>query len=117
MGYEFFVSSATVTTTENKTDVELKIENRGVAPFYFDWPVEIGILDAKGDVRESIKQQWDLPSIQPGESALKTVKLDTQIQNGEKIGIRIANPMKEGKPIRFANENQQLNGQAWLLIQ
>ena len=117
MGYEFFVSSATVTTTENKTAVELKIENRGVAPFYLDWPVEIGILDSKGNVRESIKQQWDLPSIQPGEPTEKTVKLDTQIQNGEKIGIRIANPMKEGKPIRFANENQQLNGQAWLLIQ
>jgi len=28
----------------------VEIEDRGVAPFYYDWPVEFGVLDTHGSV-------------------------------------------------------------------
>ena len=117
MGYEFFIPKVSLSSEGGSTTVNVSIENRGVAPFYFDWPVEIAILNASGNIRESVKQQWDLPSILPDGTATRTVKFGSKLQINEKIGIRIANPMTNGNPIRFANENQQLVGQAWLLIE
>jgi hypothetical protein len=116
LGYEFFVPSAKVDVRDGKTQVEIVIENRAVAPFYFDWPVEVAILDSKGNVRETIEQRWDLPSIQPGTSVEKKAFLDSKLNDGERLAIRIKNPMEGGKPLRFANENQQLDGEAWLLL-
>ncbi len=114
LGYEFFVPSVKVSSTDGKTSVELSIENRGVAPFYFDWPVEVAILDSKGIVRDTIEQQWDLPSIHPGDSVVKKTSLNSKLDKGDRVAIRIKNPMQWGKPLRFANENQQLGGEAWL---
>ena len=39
MGYEFYISS--VDWREGM--ISLTVENRGVAPFYYDWPIEIKV--------------------------------------------------------------------------
>ena len=116
MGYEFFLSSATVRGKDGKTIVELNIENRGVALFYADWPVEIAVLDSDQNVRKSVSGPCGLNSIMPGKSERKTATVKTALKAGESVAVRVLNPMEGGKPLRFANENQQTDGDAWMIL-
>jgi len=126
IGYELFVSSANIESNGDETELVLFIQNRGIAPFYFDWPLEVAILDSNGIARVTKKQSINLPSILPpgaisktrmrGGSSAHLIKIKGSLKDNEVIAIRIPNPMKGGKPLRFANENQQLDGEAWLLL-
>lgn len=116
MGYEFHVPSASVKTEAGKTKLELKIENRGVAPIYSNWKTEVAVLDSNDKVRKSIFVDWNLPSILPDNPVSRTVTVDCDLKDGDVVALRIINPLEGGKRIRFANENQQLDGEAWLLL-
>jgi hypothetical protein len=99
MGYELHVSRA----QWSRGELSLTVENRGVAPFYHDWPVE---LEAGGKVR---KTGWKLSTVLPGEPVTWTAA----IPEAKTVRIRVPNPMEGGKPLRFANETQ---GVEWLVI-
>ena len=100
MGYELHVSTARWKDGE----LALTVENRGVAPFYYDWPVE---LEAGG---VSLKTDWKLSAILPGQ----TGDLEGASARRPRIyRVRVRNPMKGGKPLRFANREQ---GEEWLEI-
>jgi hypothetical protein len=116
VGYEFFISKATVTSNGVKTSVSVTIENRGVAPFYYDWPVEVAILDSDLAVKHSTKSEWNLPSILPNDNVERSAFLDAKLQEDDRVAIRIPNPMPNGIPIRFANKTQQLDGGQWMLL-
>lgn len=46
MGYEFHAPAVTFGSVKDGTlSVSLEIENRGVAPFYYAWKPEYGLLD------------------------------------------------------------------------
>jgi hypothetical protein len=122
LGYEYFIPNASIESKDGKTTVELKIDNRGVAPFYFNWKVEVAVLDAEGNVRASVFEDWNLPSILPSKPGAespaisRSTTLDSELKKGEVVGIRIPNPMEAGKPLRFANRTQQLEGEQWMLL-
>jgi hypothetical protein len=100
MGYELHISGV-----EWKDGiVSLTVENRGVAPFYYDWPVEVE-LDGK-----LVKNDWKLSGILPGEPRVWSIKT---VKKG-KLRVRVPNPMKGGKPLRFANHG---HGEEWLDIE
>ncbi len=90
MGYELHLTEATV---EGKTLI-VKITNRGVAPFYYDWPVEV----RSGEV--NVPKDWKLSKVLPGE--IVTWKME--VADPEKVAIRIPNPMKGGQPLMLANK-------------
>lgn len=98
MGYEFHISNW------RKTDagVEIDVENRGVAPFYHDWKAEL-------HSGASLVTTFELRGILPGET--KTWKAETKGDGPFKL--RVPNPMEDGKPLRFANEEQ---GDEWLTL-
>lgn len=96
MGYEFFLREITL----DEQVLHLTIENRGVAPFYYDWPIELGFSAPK--VRtQSIFVPEKLSTILPGEAMSWGVKLPTK---PTQIRLRIPNPMEGGKALRFANQ-------------
>ncbi len=99
LGYEFYVSQWQVVDGE----VRITVENRGVAPFYHDWPVE---LEAD---RKPIAS-FDLRGILPGES--RTWMAEAK-EGGAKYRLRVPNPMAGGKPVRFANAEQE---KEWLVL-
>lgn len=99
MGYELHISQA----VWKDGVLELTVENRGVAPFYSDWPVE---LVAEGESRET---GWKLTEVLPGQPTTWSIKLPTKSE----VAIRIPNPLKGGKALRFANREQ---GEEWLVI-
>jgi hypothetical protein len=119
MGYEFHVSAVRVRTTKESVNVEVEIENRGVAPFYYDWRVEMGLLAADGRLVKSFPTSATLIGLQPGEKpriwneTLNVKGLDTGKYH---LALRVANPLPKGSPVRFANETQDQHAAGWLTL-
>ena len=67
MGYEFFVSSVQITAdTLSNVTVNVKIQNRGVAPIYYDWDVEFSAINSSGNFAGVIgTADWDITAILP----------------------------------------------------
>lgn len=98
MGYDLFVSSVSF----SKGEMKLTVENRGVAPFYYDWPVEL----RSGKVR---KTEWKLSKVLPGEKAVWTAR----VPDAGEVAIRVPNPMLGGRPLQFANKEYR---DGWLVL-
>jgi hypothetical protein len=120
MGYEFHVLAVTVSPATNGTlAIKVELENRGVAPFYYDWPVEFGLLGTDGSVIKTFNGAGKLTGLLPGDTprvwdeelALQGVKAGTY-----KLALRIPNPLPQGMPVRFANETQDQHASGWLTL-
>ena len=77
LGYDFAATESRIQNTNSTTTVSLKITNRGVAPFYYNWPVEFSILDANGTAAATQKVDANLPSLLPGQTTELTTTLPT----------------------------------------
>lgn len=99
LGYEFHISQWEITDGE----IRITVENRGVAPFYHDWVAE---LEASGETLA----RFDLRGILPGQAKIWTAKVGA---DGANYRLRVPNPMKGGKSLRFANTEQ---GEEWLVL-
>lgn len=98
MGYEFHIAG----WRHEAGEVRIRVENRGVAPFYHDWPVEF----FHGENRIA---SFDLRGLLPGEERI----WKTEVEEKGPFRLRVLNPMKGGKPLRFANQEQE--GE-WLVL-
>lgn len=103
MGYELHVARAEWKDGE----LQLTVENRGVAPFYYDWPVELTVGEAEKSVRTEIK----LSSVLPG----KPVRWRVSAPKASRYLLKVPNPMPGGTPLRFANKEQREEGLEILL--
>ncbi|WP_168122327.1 fibronectin type III domain-containing protein [Paenibacillus sp. HB172176] len=69
MGYEYHVTDAYY--NDIAAGVPLKvgvsIENLGVAPFYYQWPVKLGLKNAQGDIVKEWDTTWDITKVLPSE--------------------------------------------------
>ncbi len=92
LGYEFHVSS----WKRQNGRIRIIVKNTGVAPFYHDWPVELAQRDA-------IIERFDLRGILPGEVRV----WEAEVAGDGPFRLRVPNAMKGGKPLRFANEEQE----------
>lgn len=109
MGYEFTVTKIILSPKR----LRVTVENRGVAPFYHDWPVELGVLDAKGALVKAWKPGWKLTGILPG----KPIVWEAQVSGlSGTVLLRVANPMAGGLPVRFANTEQDRDRRGWLTL-
>jgi hypothetical protein len=93
LGYQFYAESYRL----DKGTLKVRIQNKGVAPFYYKWPVDI----VDHETKETIQTDWDIRSILPGQSQEFSVQF-----KGNHPALRIANPMPNGLSLRFANETQ-----------
>ncbi|MBB1570248.1 MAG: hypothetical protein HG432_001580, partial [Propionibacterium sp.] len=85
----------------------------GVAPFYYNWPVEFSILDANGTAVATQKVDANLPSLLPGQ----TTELTTTLPTAEgTVAVRIPNAMQGGAPIKFANTTQDTTYPGYLTL-
>lgn len=116
MGYEFHCPGVTIGDVKgDKLEVKLEIENRGVAPFYYDWKAEYGLL-IDGKSVKTAAGSGKLSGLLPGDKP--RVWSDTLDVSGVKAGrytlaVRVPNTLKGGRPLRFANETQ---GDEWLTL-
>lgn len=118
MGYEFHVPAVTIgSISEGRLKVSLEVENRGVAPFYYDWKPEYGLL-ADGRAVKTFPGSGRLVGLLPGDRP--RVWAEVLDVGGLKTGtytlaVRVPNPLPMGKPLRFANATQD-SETGWLAL-
>ncbi|QDT12471.1 hypothetical protein [Planctomycetes bacterium K23_9] len=100
MGYELHVSKAEIADGM----LAFTVENRGVAPFYQDWPIEIA-FSAPTIRTRPLLTDWKLSGVMPGQTAQWHVKLDPI--DDLQVRLRVIHPLSGGKPFRFANKEMQ----------
>ena len=120
MGYDFYVRSARIDRSgAERIEVELEVLNNGVAPFYYDWPLELAALSGSGSVLKTYPVDWKLAGIEPSTTphSLKALLLTKEIpEQSEKLALRVINPLPNGKPLKFANANQDADASGWLTL-
>ncbi len=120
MGYEFYVSSVAINELrDSRIEVRLEIENRGVAPFYYDWRPEFGVI-SNGKVIGTYPSTGKLVGILPEADAHhwndQLVLSDLPKGARYTLALRVPNPLKNGAPIRFANTSQDQDLPTWLSL-
>jgi hypothetical protein len=109
MGYELTVARAEFADQK----LTIRVDNRGVAPLYADWPVELGRVRKERLVRVW-RPGWTLNGILPGAPALRSAPLPDPGRDG--ILLRVRNPLPNGIPLRFANVGQDQTRKGWLTL-
>lgn len=119
MGYDFHVSTAELQRKDSKLHVHLTVLNQGVAPFYQDWHLELAALDAEGKVRHRWPTDWKITGLMPGDGVREweaSLKLPDKPLTGLTLGLRVIHPLANGKPLRFANADQDRHAPGWLSL-
>ncbi|MDR1030282.1 MAG: DUF4832 domain-containing protein [Treponema sp.] len=122
LGYRYVINSATYNKTIRPGDelaIELEISNVGSAPFYYQWPVELSLLNLQRDVVWKGTLDADIREWLPQETSLLTGKIviPPTLENGNYIiGLSILDPSGNMPSIRFANTNYYNGGRTPLGI-
>ena len=118
MGYEFYVSEVNLVQRSNKLHIQMKIQNRGVAPFYYDWKLEYGLIE-KGELQKRFVSTGDVTNI-PADGAIQiwndVIDLAELPQSNYTLAIRIPNALPKGQPVRFANATQDRDLDGWMSL-
>lgn len=130
-GYRFVINEFTYPKsiiTGKSFELSFSVTNIGVAPFYYDWPVELSLLDNKGKiVWKEIFKDVDIRKWYPGDKYNKITKqyddkpevniinnsftLNTELPKGiYTIAISILDPAGNIPSLRFAIENYFIGG-------
>lgn len=119
MGYEFHIVSAQRRPlSSGGLAITIRIRNSGVAPFYYPWQVELASVRS-GQVAEPVPVQWSVVGLLPDEEPRTwTIELTEEQASQAKDGfsLRIANPLPNGLPLRFANEYSKSSPDGWWLL-
>lgn len=123
MGYEFFVSSVQLTSdAASNVTVNVNLQNRGVAPFYYNWETEFYAISSSGQNMGVIgRADWDITTILPDSTDhLKTFSAPIYGNDTYTILMRFVNPLEEytenAKSLRFANQFQDSEIDGWLTL-
>jgi len=119
MGYELHIARSDLHAAGGKLAVSLIVTNTGVAPFYYDWPVELAVLSAANERVVSWKTDWRLSTIMPGETAAPwrfQAAAPALAAGAYSLLLRAVNPLTNGLPLRFANQTQDRHQPGWLTL-
>ena len=132
LGYRFVLSELSYPkriNTDTKFTVSFKVKNTGSSPFYYNWPVEVSLLDP--DTRQVVWKEkcsdLDIRDWMPGDKwndstdsyeipaepilVNQTFELSEEINPGEYIlALAILDPAGDRPCVRFAIENYYKGG-------
>ncbi len=123
LGYQFFVKSVQLTPLKSDSfKVNLNIQNRGVAPIYYNWQVEFSAINSAGQWLGIIgTADWNTNTIYPDvANYMKTFSGKLPSKGIYKILMRFKNPLdsysSSARVLRFANEKQDADKAGWLTL-
>lgn len=121
LGYELYITNSALVDAyaSGPLSVSMLILNTGVAPFYYDWPVQLGVLSSSNVLAQTWTTTWKLSSLLP--SGSNTLWSYTQTNHGLPAGqyrclLRAQNPLTNGVLFRFANAAQDADLPGWLTL-
>jgi len=127
MGYNYYSKKGEIKIEKNKNDknkidISLTIENKGVAPFYYDWKINFAIIksDNNGNITiyDERESQLSIKGILPKNSVIwnynfENVKDDyIDKNNNYMLGLRIPSPIDTY--VKLSNKEQRDDG--WFII-
>lgn len=99
MGYNFQIEQAlfpaSVLKGARAVPIEIDINNIGVAPFYYDWDIELALLDPSTNAAlQSVKSTQKLSSLMPNQKNTISVNvpISSTLNGTYRVAIRIAQP-------------------------
>jgi hypothetical protein len=120
MGYDFYVSAVTIAPAKDgRLPLKVEIVNRGIAPFYYDWPVEFGLIGAGGRMARTFAGSGKITGLLPGDDPriwTEALDVDGVAAGKYKLTMRVPNKLSNGHPIRFANKTQDADARGWLTL-
>ena len=120
LGYELHVASAeTPPASRDGVLPSLTVTNTGVAPFYYDWPVELGVLNSRTQLVATWKPDWKLSGIVPARRRWPggfQARSQPSRPAPYRLLLRAVNPLPNGSPLRFANQTQDRHLPGWLTL-
>jgi Domain of unknown function (DUF4832) len=121
LGYEFFITRAQIEANSAKESISIRasLRNTGVAPFYYDWPLEMAVVDSDMKTVYECRPKWSLTQLLPGDPDrdwAHEIPAGTLTYGKYHLLIRVLNPLKSGMPLRFANTTQDRDRQGWLTL-
>lgn len=114
LGYELQVVEALSWRMGQRVEVSVSLINRGVAPCYANWPVQLRTIDGRGNVVIT-KLPFALSQLMPGETHTQKTSLDVSKSSGAvALSLGVPNPLKGARPLRFASGGHDAAG--WLTL-
>ncbi|MHA6480726.1 S-layer homology domain-containing protein [Paenibacillus sp. strain BS8-2] len=116
MGYRFVLEAAKfnqAVRSGDSVDVSMLWNNKGVAPFYFDWPLELRLLDGSGNVAAtSVVADADIRNWLPGRSEVQgSIAIPAGLAAGQYgLAVAILDPEADAPGILLANEGRLEDG-------
>ncbi|MBB2911023.1 hypothetical protein FHS43_002288 [Streptosporangium becharense] len=118
LGYRLRVTAVKTGHRRHSLNLALRIRNDGVAPFSYDWPLQVAAIGRDGRIARTWTTSWKLTGIMPGVPAELTADLPAAgLRKGDyTLVLRAANPLPGGMPLRFANADQDTTVPGWLTL-
>lgn len=115
IGYRFVISEESheeEVKAGGTLKIKLNVSNRGVAPFYFNWPLELSLTDSAGVVKVTKITQTDIRKWLPGNSeAASELVLPSNLPKGEyTVNAAILDPETGLPGIDFAIDSRRSDG-------
>jgi hypothetical protein len=119
LGYELSVTAVALphTNAPGAPAVRLQLRNTGRAPFYYNWPLELGLIDGRHLLRRW-DTGWRLTQALPGAQVTFAFTLPYLClpPGAYTLVLRAVNPLTSGKPLRFADSAQDETLPGWLTL-
>jgi hypothetical protein len=114
-GYRFTIKQASFNSTSSsggEMDVSFTVANVGNAPFYYDWPIEVSLLNADRSVAwRATFGGTDIRQWLPGGSVVVHGSFNPTVAAGTyTLAVAILDPSGNGPSLRFANTNYYRGG-------
>ncbi len=117
MGYQFRLTEVRHAATLSQGDrlsVTIRGENEGVAPFYYPWPVELGLIDDAGRLAARLPLRCDVRRWLPGPFQVEE-RVEIRARPGRyKLALGVTDPWTGRPAIRFANTSPLHEG--WTVL-
>ena len=115
IGYRFVLEKEEhrkIVKPGEKLEVMMNWSNKGIAPFYFDWEMELSLADPKGNIIASSRQLGVVPKLLPGNTKhVQTLTIPSVLAPGNyNLCIAIINPETEKPGIALAIKGRRNDG-------
>ena len=113
-GYD--LSIASVSAKDYTGKIVTTFTNTGIAPFYYDWPLEYQVINAAGEtVYTERDTQFRLSELLPEEKQTSIFFLPEEMEAGDyEVRVRFVSPLEEkdshARPLRLSNDNEVTDG-------
>ena len=115
MGYNFAlekISKLGTISPNTATAINMVWNNEGVAPFYYEWPIEFSLIDSNGKVAWTQLVEGDITNWMPGRTSVNTIlTVPSSVKAGNyTLAIAIADKDTDEPAMNLAIEGGREDG-------